>query len=300
MLVNGEIQAAEEIMVLQKSGLVISVMLVLGIAWGSAGPAMAKEEQQPIMTTKQVDDDLAKVRQGRILFSHHSVGANIISGIQQLEVAVPPESRVRLASLAEAAASVGPMLIHFSGGDNGEPKTKIDAFAATIRSNAQLKPDLALVKLCYVDFNPGTDVNELFRYYRHTLDALKRDYPGILFAHLTVPLTRRPTGLKWTLYRLIGKEVWEDAANARRSEFNRLLRDGFGSDPVFDLAGVEATAPDGSLTTFDDGGHKYPSLYPGYAQEDGEHLNQAGQRVAGAAFLHFLAEALRSHGQGSK
>jgi hypothetical protein len=187
------------------------------------------------------------------------------------------------------------MLIEFEGGKNGDPEGKIDAFAATIRGESRLKPDLAFMKFCFVDFNPRTNVDELFNYYRKTIDELKKEHPEIRFAHITVPLTERPTGLKWRIFRLIGKEVWEDEANVKRAEFDRLLKESFGADPVFDLSRIEATTPDGHLTTFEERGQSYLSLYPGYT-EDGGHLNTLGQQVAGKAFIHFMAVGLTAHG----
>lgn len=235
--------------------------------------------------------NLATIRHGRILFSHHSVGANIISGIRRID-AENSNAPLQFASLQEAGGSNGAALIDISGGRNGAPKSKIDFFAATLRGEKNLRPDLVFMKLCYVDFNPHTDVGELFGYYRHTIETLKHEFPGIRFAHVTAPLTVWPTAPKWKIYRLMGREVWEDAANVKRAEFNRLLKETFGTDPVFDLAQVEATAPDGSLTTFEQDGQKYPSLYPGYT-EDGEHLNAAGQRIAGMAAIRFMAEGLK-------
>ncbi len=269
-------------------------ILLLGVGMGSGLAATTDSERNSNVTTMQLAADLAAARQGRILFSHHSVGANIIMGIKRLDAEIPGEGggRLRLATLAEAATSKGPALIDVSGGRNGEPKTKIDFFAATIRGETRLKPDLAFMKFCYVDFNPKTDIDELFNYYRNTLDALKREHPEIRFAHVTVPVTRWPTELKWRIFRLIGKEVWDDATSVKRAEFNRRLKESFGADPVFDLARVEATAPDGSLTTFEQDGQSYPSLYPGYT-EDGGHLNTLGQQVAGAAAIRFMAERLK-------
>jgi hypothetical protein len=283
----------KRIMADMKRRLLLSAILLVGanISFGIA--ATANNEKGSNMTTMQLADDLATVRKGRILFSHHSVGANIIMGVKRLDAEVPGGNHIRVSSLEEAATSKGSMLIHFSGGQNGEPKTKIDSFAATIRGEARLKPDLAFMKFCYVDFNPRTDVGELFNYYRNTIGALKREHPEIRFAHVAVPLTVKPTGLKARIYRLIGREVWEDAANVRRAEFNRLLKENFGADSVFDLARVEASAPDGLLTTFEQGGQAYLSLYPGYAENDGEHLNTTGQQVAGAAIIQFMAERLK-------
>jgi hypothetical protein len=273
--------------------LLLPVMLLLVASIGYGFAAKTDTERASKMTTTQLAADLAVVRQGRILFSHHSVGANIIMGIKRLEAENPGGSHIRVASLEEAATSKGPMLIEFSGGQNKEPKTKIDAFATAIRGESHLKPDLAFMKFCYVDFNPRTDVDDLFGYYRNTIEALKREHPEIRFAHVTVPLTMWPTGLKWRVFRLIGREVWDDATNVKRAEFNRRLKESFGSDPVFDLARIEATAPDGRLTTFEQGGQSYLSLYPGYTEDNG-HLNTAGQQVAGAAAIRFMAEGLKA------
>jgi hypothetical protein len=240
--------------------------------------------------TSQLAAELAVVRQGRILFSHHSVGQNIVAGVERLDAEVGG-THLRLASLAEAAALEGPLLAHGGGGRNGAPKSKIDFFAATIRSEPRLRPDLAFMKLCYVDFEPRTDVDDLFSYYQRTLEALKREHPEIRFAHVTTPLTKRPTDLKSSLRRLLGLEVWEDAANVKRNEFNRRLTERFASDPIFDLALVEATAPGGSPSTFEHGGRSYLSLYPRYT-DDGGHLNLSGQRAAGSAAIRFAADAL--------
>ena len=275
--------------------LLLKVMLLLVASIGYGFAATADTERASKMTTTQLAADLAAARQGRILFSHHSVGANIIDGVKRLDGENPGASRIRVASLEEAATSTGPMLIHFSGGQNGEPKTKIDSFAATIRSDTSLKPDLAFMKFCYVDFNLRTDVDDLFGYYRKTIEALKREHPEIRFAHVTVPLTMWPTGLKWRVFRLIDREVWDDATNVKRAEFNRRLKESFGSDPVFDLARIEATAPDGRLTTFEQDGRSYLSLYPGYTEDNG-HLNVVGQQLAGAAAIHFMAEGLKGRG----
>jgi hypothetical protein len=260
------------------------------MGYGSTTTSSNKEESN--MTMTQLAEDLAVVRQGRILFSHQSVGANIIMGVKKFDSEIPGGSQIKLATLEEASTSKGPLLIDFTGGRNGEPKTKIDAFAAAIRSEPRLKPDLAFMKFCYVDFNPQTDIDDLFRYYRKTVEELKREHPEIRFAHVTVPVTRWPTDLKWRLFRIIGKEVWEDASNVKRAEFNRRLKESFGTDLLFNLASIEATTPDGRLTTFEQDGRSYLSLYPGYT-EDGGHLNSVGQQVVGAAAIRFMAEGLK-------
>lgn len=236
---------------------------------------------------------LEPVRRARVLFSHHSVGRNILAGIAALD-ADAGGPRLRIVEGEEYARVEGPVLAHVSGGRNTDPRSKIDFFAATVRAGGAGPgaPRLALMKLCYVDFDPRTDVDGLFEAYRTTLAALKREFPGITFGHVTVPLHRRPTDLRSSLRRLAGREVWEDAANVKRSEFNRRLREAFAGDPVLDLAGVESAGPAGGPpATFEAGGRTWPALHPAFT-EDGGHLNALGERAAGKAAIEFLAAAL--------
>lgn len=232
--------------------------------------------------TAELAADLAVVRKARVAFYHHSVGADVLAGVARLDAAAGG-GRLRLASWEEAVAVDGPVLANGEGGRNGDPRGKVDAFAAIVRGQSRLRPDLAFMKFCYVDFDPGTDVDALLSHYRETLQALKAEHPGIRFAHVTAPLFRRPADLKSSARRLLGLQVWEDAANAKRAEYNRRLVEAFPGDPVFDLAGVEAGGPGAPGAA--------PSLLPEFT-EDGGHLNAAGQATAGAAAIRFLAGAL--------
>lgn len=267
--------------------------MMLAVGAGCGRTSVAREE--PREMARELGAELAVIRQGRILFTHHSVGVNILAGMERIDAAAGG-SRLRMATLDEAATLAGPVLAHGGGGRNTDPRSKIDAFAALIRREPLLGPDLAFMKLCFVDFEPTTDVGALFSYYQRTLEALKRERPGMRFGHVTVPLFRRPTDLKSSLKRLAGREVWEDAANARRAEFNERLRRAFASDPIFDLAGAEATGPDGRTASFEVAGREVPSLDPRYT-EDGGHLNALGQEVVGAEAIRFLARALQGSAQ---
>lgn len=260
----------------------------------NAGGRNEMTSAQPA-TAASLADDLAVVRRARIYFYHHSVGLNLLEGVQRLDSeAGGGGGGVKLASPAEAARAQGPVLAHGWGGENRQPRTKIDSFAATLRAERALAPDLAFMKFCYVDFDPRTDVDALFGHYRQTLDALKREFPGVRFAHVTVPPTDSPTDLKSRTKRLMGLEVWADASNARRAQFSRKVRAAYPEDPVFDLAEVESTEPEtGTRATSEHGGQRYPALQPRFT-DDGGHLNGAGQRVAGAALIRFMAAALRA------
>jgi hypothetical protein len=274
---------------MRSRGPALVAVLLTGFACRPSPPPAAPGAT-PDMTTP-LDADLAVARKGRIFFSHHSVGRNVLAGIQSLDARAGGE-RLQVVDLDEALMRPGPLLAHASGGRNQDPKSKIDYFAATLRGTSALAPDLAFMKLCYVDFEPRTDVEGLFAHYRSTLEALKREHPRIRFAHVTVPLMESPSDLKSSLRRLLGREVWEDASNARRTEFNQRLVEAFGADPVFDLARAETIGPDGSSVTRSQGQGQVPSLHPAWS-EDGGHLNAAGQQVAGAAAIRFLGSALR-------
>jgi hypothetical protein len=243
--------------------------------------------------TSQLASDIAKARQGRILFGHHSVGVNVLAGLERLD-AEAGGGRLRTAALEQAASIQGPVLAHGGVGRNGDPKSKVDAFAAAVRAGPGV--ELAFMKFCYVDFEPATDVAALLAHYQRTLQSLKREHPEIRFAHVTVPLTVEPTTLKSRLRRLLGREVWEDAANAKRSEFSRRLREAFPSDPIFDLARVESTGPDGVVRQFTHAGATHPSLDPRFT-DDGGHLNEPGQRAAALELARFLAQALQEPGR---
>lgn len=270
---------------------IIGLLLVASVG---CGPAVSTRDAGGESTTmsQQLAADLKVIGQRRILFVHHSVGVNILAGVERLD-AEAGGGHLLMAWLPRASAIEGPVLAHGGGGRNKDPKSKIDFFAATIRNEPRLKPDVAFMKLCFVDFEPGTDVEDLFSHYQRTLESLKREHPEIRFAHVTAPLFKRPSDLKSSLNRLLGREVWEDAANVKRAEYNRRLIESFPSDPVFDLARVEATGPDGSVTAFEQAGRKVPSLNPIYT-DDGGHLNDLGQRAAGAAMIRFLAGAVES------
>jgi hypothetical protein len=110
------------------------VMLLLAASIGYGSTAVAGTKREPNMTTMQLAADLATIRQARILFSHHSVGANILAGIKRFDAENPGAGRLRVVPVEEAVASKGPALFDYWGGKNGEPKTKIDSFAAIIRS----------------------------------------------------------------------------------------------------------------------------------------------------------------------
>jgi hypothetical protein len=267
--------------------------LLTGLAaCGPSAQAGKADAREATGVDTAIATQLATVRQGRIFFAHHSVGVNLIEGLGRIDAEVG-HGAVKLVNLDKTEPVEGPALMNGTGGQNGEPQTKIDYFAATIRDRHGLKPQLAFMKFCFVDFDPSTDVDRLFDRYRSTMETLKGEHPEIRFAHVTVPLMRRPTELKWRIYRLLGREIWEEAANVKRRLFNEKILRTFAADPVFDLARAESTRPDGTREAYQYRGAPFFSLYPDYTQ-DGGHLNAYGQRVAAQEMIRFMAAALKT------
>lgn len=267
-------------------------MRIAFLAWsvalaGCAGAAASGES--PKIDRSTLVSQLEVVRSHRILFSHHSVGRDLIAGLERAsrELGQP----LKVVTLEQASSEpTQPSFVSVSGGRNQEPYSKLAFFAETLRA-AAYEPDLAFLKFCYVDFNPHTDVDALFAEYQRTIDALKRAHPRVQLAHITAPLMQRPMQLKDRINRLLGREVWEDAANVKRALFNQKLRDVYGGDPIFDLARVESTQPDGSRASFQQDGRTYYALARAYT-DDGGHLNKLGQDHAALAWIQFLSGAL--------
>ena len=228
---------------------------------------------------------LRAVGEKRIFFGHQSVGANILDGLRDLA----REHGTTLAIREANGTGDGPAIVDARVGENTRPRTKIQAFARMMDEGWAARSDVAFFKFCYVDIDAETDVQALFDEYVRTLADLKRRHPGVTWVHVTVPLTVTQTGLKGWLKNALGKGAWGERENVRRHQFNELLRARFaGKEPIFDLAQVESTTPDGKPHGFERDGRIYPSLVPAYSY-DGEHLNETGRKRAAAALVQLLA-----------
>lgn len=230
--------------------------------------------------TQITSEELAQMADLRVFFGHMSVGQNVMSGLADVYGA----KGVELPEIVEIAPGEVPelsgdgVLVHALIGENYYPLGKLENFDATLRAGLADNLDVALLKFCYVDIGPDTDVEALFAKYQETMDSLEGDYPNVRFIHATAPLTVGPHGIRGHLKVLVKGDL-----NVQREKYNELMRSAYGSDQLFDIADLESTAPDGSKT---------PELYPGYTS-DGEHLNDTGSALAAVE----LAELLTSSGR---
>jgi hypothetical protein len=182
------------------------------------------------------------------------------------------------------------VLLQTAIGQNGKPGSKCEDFRQVMRQ-LQGRVDAALFKFCYVDFDDQSDAAAIFDTYARTMDDLKRQHPEVVFIHVTAPPRSIERGPGVWAREIIGKRNRAKYANAARGEFNRLLRERYAADPIFDLAAVMSTYPDGRRETFTLDGRTYESLVPAYTH-DGGHLNAVGASYAAADLVHSITTAL--------
>ena len=231
--------------------------------------------------------DLALVAQKRIYFAHQSVGANLLAGVADLarEAGVP----LRMVETSRAADLAPGVFGHFFVPENGEPQRKLVNFKAALGEGSNA--DIALIKFCYVDVDGTTDAPALFARYQATIAELRAKNPDTTFVHVTLPLTTAQSGWKALAKRLLGRAPYGTVENVRRAQYNTLLRRAYaGREPLFDLARIESTAPDGHAVTVDWNGSIAPAMASAYT-DDGGHLNEQGRDVAARALIRVLAQA---------
>ena len=152
------------------------------------------------------------------------------------------------------------------------------------------KADFAFLKFCFVDVKSNTDIENVFSDYKKNMSRLKANYQDTTLIHFTVPLeTTKATWKTWIKKLIKKKEIWEYDHNVARNKFNDLLKKEYNEkEPVFDLAKIESTYPDGRAETFKREGKTYYSLVPTYTH-DGAHLNELGRKKVAEQLLILLA-----------
>jgi len=201
--------------------------------------------------------DLDALRSKKVFFGHQSVGQNLIDGARAIGF---PFSHVEDGA-SFATVSWGDAKID----KNGDPLRKFTSFKTLIADKGiGAKVDVATMKLCWIDFESGTDVGSLLAKYDADVQALRAANPKLQLLHMTPPLTTSDPGL-----------------NAVRWKFGRAMIDKYRTDGlIFDLAEVIATGEDGTLCEK----RGAPRLCDGWSSDEG-HLNDAGSQRAAKAFV---------------
>jgi hypothetical protein len=256
-----------------------------------------KNKKVPFSSLQDVPDSSWRaLSTKKIYFGHQSVGDNIIKGMASIMKA-NPSTQLEVTEVKPPEAMERPSFFHSSIGQNDDPLSKVRAFKEYVQDGIGNSADIAFFKFCFWDIREKTDVKTIFAEYRETLAVLKSRYPGTTFVHVTVPLMAYAEGIKDRVQRAFGVASEFDKDHARRHELNELiLNEYLNREPVFDLALVESTLPDGSRTGFSRNGKTYYTLASEYTR-DGGHLNDQGQRRVAEQFLIFLAK-LASKAEG--
>ena len=246
-----------------------------------------------VTTTQEIDrsmiapvtkDELSVAATKRVIFAHQSVGNDILDGVNAVSAAAGVPLNVVETRVAPADSKG---IFHFKVGTNGEPLGKIKEFQASLAQSPLSDIDVALVKLCYIDFNSGTDVAQVASAYVQTVEDLQSQHPQTRFVAITTPLTTIQTGPKAWVKSLLGKTPAGYVENAKREEFNAVLRQKFDAGRLFDVAKLESQAG-AEPVVFDYEGRSHQALDPELTY-DGGHLNDNGKRIVGSAFVKFLA-----------
>lgn len=257
------------------------------------GALLMTAPTDPSTAPAGLKQDLQSIASSTILFGHQSVGANVLDGLRALAHGVGVELRV---AEVKGAAELRPGTFgHVFVAANGDPGRKLKSFTTALAGG---DPDVALVKFCYVDFDADTDARALFDVYQATLRELRAQHPRTTFVHVTVPLQSEEDLVKSLLKKLLGKRNGAIPSNARREEFNSLLRSTFAGEPLFDLARVESTDSSGKPVSSKLDGRTVPVLDSEYT-DDGGHLNAAGSWRAALALVSVLRDALAARAEAA-
>lgn len=236
---------------------------------------------------------LADVARMRIFFGHQSVGQNIIEAIPDLYAA----QNVPGPAIVESSAPIqmpGGYFQHALIGTNGDPLGKVSEFDRIMRSGVAGRVDMAAMKFCYIDFNEGTDVGQVFNVYKDTLERLSADYPNVTFMYVTVPLTTERSFVTRAKARLGLSDFNSPADNVVREKFNERVRGEYaGTGRLFDIAAAQS-AEDGVRALRNYGGADYYAMEASLASDLG-HLNHTGATAIGSTFLEAIAQARESN-----
>jgi len=230
----------------------------------------------------------ARLADARVYFGHQSVGGNIIDGLRDLS-ATHTERPLRIVQFRDRNSSPS-AIVEFTIGENGQPESKMKDFAAALEQIDDTAQAIAVFKYCYLDITPETNVELLFASHRKALEQMRARHPNLTFVHVTAPLTRLESGPRFLAKRLLGKPTTREA-NAKRNTFNTMLREQYAGEPLFDLAKVESTRPNGSRSFFQNGADVAYTLAPELT-DDGGHLNATGRHAAAEEFAAVIGRTV--------
>lgn len=265
------------------------VMIVSGGAFFMLRPEPVSRAE-PYHVAQATAADLQTVNGTRVFFAHQSVGDNLMDALPAIYRSAQlhgPATAVLGADLPDK----GGFIVHTHIGSNGDPLGKIVDFDRAVRSGLAESLDVAVLKLCFVDFNAETDVNAIFASYRATMASLAKSYPDIRFVYTTVPLMA-DRDLYGRLKAQLGRgQEYDPAHNAARERYNSLIRAEYAtSGRLFDVAAVQAVGHGDTLRFRSSPSGEFLAMDPALTS-DGGHLNQDGADLVARNWMAVIAHA---------
>jgi hypothetical protein len=207
------------------------------------------------------------IGQQKWMFTHASVGANMVEGMNGLHSANPTRYQLEVATgyaTAPPPDPTKPGTVYQI--DRGNPgwSLKFSTFQSLV-TNYWHSPTVNFVmdKLCYIDQGASSTT------YLSMMASLEAAYPNTTFVYTTMPLM-----------------TTEDGDNILRNNYNYDVRKACAAygGLLFDIADIESHDLNGNACTFVSGDKTYQKLYTGYCSDylqGGAHLNSTGsQQVA--------------------
>ena len=224
-----------------------------------------------------------------IYFGHQSVGRDLIAGINRLNE--DGAIGLSLIQTEDPTSLTGPAFVHFLAGNNRDYASKNAALLRLLKTRKEADGAIVLLKYCYVDISGDLDPVTLFSAYCEMTETIQSEYPDVTVLHSTIPLTTVENIFRARASQIMGRPTLRNASIARH-RYNELLRAEFGGiQPIFDLARVEATRPDGTLAGFMSRGALVETLAPENTY-DGGHLTPECQLAAAEELLNVLADVI--------
>ena len=261
---------------------------LLGLSACSEEDSSMSNAEPPL---PQVTDAQLEALAGKTFyFAHQSVGYNIVDGMSRVLARLGRPDLFSIHELQPGQPVPKNGVLHSTVGSNGDPASKLNEFQVYLNERlGDARPDMAMLKFCYLDIDKETDVAKLADEYDQSLAGLSGEHPETLLIYSTIPLRVFNDSWKAAIKRLLGMDVWGDEANIRRNEYNALIRKKYAhTGRLADVAAWESTYPDGKPHRIRLNGHEYAELIPEYS-DDGKHLNDYGQQVVAGRLLELLA-----------
>jgi hypothetical protein len=273
-------------------GVAVVALLMNGLVISCSDQSNNREPEMSV--DNQLKQDLETVGKMRVYFCHMSVGRNILQGLKDVSENAQ-SAALRFVNPSEAKAITSGFFAESDVGNNGKPNLKCDTFRSVLKRDAFGDSlDIAILKFCFVDVSAETNPEEVFSYYKQTVETLQKEYPGVFFLHMTVPLTTRTAGWRRVVKSLIRRDDPSGQESYNRLIYNNLLLREYDDKSVFDLAAIESTGSDGTRIGYDHQGKLVYGLLDDYT-DDGGHLNKTGRFLVAQQLVRKLASLGEHH-----